>query len=126
MLAGGGPEKEKLVGMASKFGIDDNISFAGTISHDEVMGLMKQSKLLLHPSSYEGFSGVCMEALSNGAHVVSFCRAMESDINHWHIVRSKEEMKEKALELLMQCLEHDPVVISEMNETVGRMMQLYS
>ena len=99
--------------------------FTGTISHDEVLGLMQQSKILLHPSSYEGFSGVCMEALGRGAHVVSFCRAMDRDINHWHIVHNKVEMKEKTLELLSQSLDHDPVIISGMKLTVERMMQLY-
>lgn len=101
MIAGKGPEKNRLQNQIKELGLEENVSLTGELSHHEVLQLMQRTKLLLHPSSYEGFSGVCIEALSNGAHVISFCRAMKSEISHWHIVASKNEMKQKAIEILL-------------------------
>jgi glycosyltransferase involved in cell wall biosynthesis len=100
VLIGDGPERAKLEKLISDLDIENNILIAGNISHEEVLNTMQRTKILLHPSSYEGFSGVCQEALSNGAYVISFCRAMKEDILQWHIVQSRNEMIEKAIAIL--------------------------
>lgn len=125
MIIGDGPEKRKLESQIRRFGLQENIFFAGELSHNEVLERMQQSKILLHPSSYEGFSGVCLEALSMGAHVVSFCKAMNRKIEHWHIVNDKEEMKQKTLSLLQQNLEHTAVAPFLIKDTVQQLMDLY-
>ena len=108
-------------------GLEENVSLAGELPYQEVLAMMQRAKILLHPSAYEGFSGVCMEALYAGAHVISFCRAMNENIDHWYIVQSEEEMKEKILELL-----HDPgtayksVTAFPMDDTVKKIMELFS
>ena len=53
---------------------------------------MQRTKIFLHTSSYEGFSGACLEALYAGAHVISFCEPMKQKIDHWHIVKDEKEM----------------------------------
>jgi glycosyltransferase involved in cell wall biosynthesis len=126
VIVGEGPERKKLMELAEKFGLGNELQFAGELPHHEVLNLMKRSKILLHPSSYEGFSGVCVESLACGAHVVSFCRAMEYQIDHWHIVNSKEEMKHLLVKLLQQELEHKPVVVSDMKQTAMQIMDLFS
>ncbi|MEP7163295.1 MAG: glycosyltransferase family 4 protein [Ferruginibacter sp.] len=100
MLVGNGPEKEKLQTLISEYGLEDNITLTGELPYDNVLQLMQRTKLLLHPSYYEGFSGVCLEALSAGAEVISFCRAMKQEIEYWHIVEGIEEMKQKTLFIL--------------------------
>jgi glycosyltransferase involved in cell wall biosynthesis len=100
VLIGDGPERAKLEKLISDLDIENNILIAGNISHEEVLNTMQRTKILLHPSSYEGFSGVCQEALSNGAYVISFCRAMKEDILQWYIVQSRNEMIEKAIAIL--------------------------
>ena len=100
VLVGDGPEKENLRSLISIYGLQSNCTLTGELAHEKVLELMKDSKILLHPSSYEGFSGVCLEALYGGAHVISFCRAMKQEIGCWHIVESKKEMKLKALDVL--------------------------
>jgi glycosyltransferase involved in cell wall biosynthesis len=102
VLAGQGPEKEKLQRLIIQLGIKENISLAGELPYNEVMRLMRRTKVFIHPSSYEGFAGVFLEALSAGAHVISFCRSMKEEIRQWHIVNTKAEMKEKAFALLRQ------------------------
>jgi hypothetical protein len=61
---------------------------------------MERTKLFLHPSSYEAFGVVCLEALAGAAHVISFCKPMRNEIPQWYTVGTKDEMIEKALLLL--------------------------
>jgi glycosyltransferase involved in cell wall biosynthesis len=87
---------------------------------------MQRSKIFLHPSSYEGFSGVCQEALYAGAHVISFCKAMNHEIEHWHIVKDKEEMTEKAGMILRSgSAGFDPVLTYDINDSVNAVMNLF-
>ncbi|MGN6401903.1 MAG: glycosyltransferase family 4 protein [Flavisolibacter sp.] len=100
VLIGDGPEKEHLENLAKTLGLGKNIHFTGQLEHSDVLQQMQRTKIFLHPSSYEGFSGVCQEALGCGVHVISFCKAMHSEIGQWHIVLSKKEMQEKSIEIL--------------------------
>lgn len=126
VLAGKGPEREKLEKLISEKKLQNHIQLTGELSYGEVLQLMKRSRILLHPSSYEGFSGVCQEALAAGAEVVSFCRAMNREIEQWHIVSSKDEMRDKAINILSKT-DHQgkPVLTFSMNDTVNKMMSLY-
>jgi glycosyltransferase involved in cell wall biosynthesis len=108
MLIGEGPEKKSLQDLITKYDLHQNIELTGQLPHDDVLKMMQRSKVLLHPSSYEGFSGVCQEALSAGAQVVSFCRAMNYEIENWHIVTDKEEMKNKTIFILQNTDEYHP------------------
>lgn len=127
VLAGGGPEKEKLQLLIATSGLEENVSLAGELPYQEVLAMMQRAKILLHPSSYEGFSGVCLEALYAGAHVISFCKAMNENIDHWHIVQSKEEMKEKILELLYDSgTAYKSITAFPMDYTVKKIMELFS
>jgi glycosyltransferase involved in cell wall biosynthesis len=100
VLCGKGPQMNALMQMAKVLKVDNNIQFTGEMAHNEVIILMQQSRILLHPSSFEGFSTVCTEALQCSCHVISFCRAMDADIPHWHIAKNETAMYEQALALL--------------------------
>lgn len=126
VLAGEGPEREKLEKLVREKNLENHLQLTGELSYGEVLQLMKRSKILLHPSSYEGFSGVCQEALAAGAEVISFCRAMNHEIEHWHIVSSKEEMILKVIDLLSEVAHQaKPVLTFSMNDTVKKMLALY-
>jgi glycosyltransferase involved in cell wall biosynthesis len=126
MLVGDGPEKEKLQDLVTKSGLESAITLTGELPHPEVLGLMQRTKVFLHPSSYEGFSGVCLEALAAGIHVISFCKAMKQEIGHWHIASSKEEMKQKALEILQTPgIVHSPASPFLINDSVKAIMRLF-
>lgn len=125
VLAGTGPEKEKLNGLILKNGLAQNITLAGELPHIGVLELMQRTKVFLHPSSYEGFSGVCQEALAAGANVISFCKAMKQEIEQWHIVKSKEEMIQKTAALLQdRGLAYKIVIPFPVDDTVKKMMSL--
>jgi glycosyltransferase involved in cell wall biosynthesis len=126
LLVGEGPERKRLMNLVDSLGLRDNIILTGKMDHKEVMCLMQRAKILLHPSSYEGYSGVCQEALSCGAHVISFCRAANSDIRQWHIVRSEDEIVKKALALLQDASTiYQPIPFPPMAATAKQMMDLY-
>jgi glycosyltransferase involved in cell wall biosynthesis len=126
VLVGDGPEHQKLEELARALGLANNVDFVVSISHGEVLKTMQRARILIHPSCYEGFSGVCQEALSCGSHVISFCRAMNTDINQWHLVDTKEEMMETALAILCDpatC--YEPVEFQAMTCTAQQIMSCY-
>jgi len=84
VIAGKGPEKEKLELLITKLKLENNVTLSGELPYHEVLKLMQRTKVFLHPSSYEGFGCVCLEALYGGAKVISFCKPMKNEIEHWH------------------------------------------
>lgn len=126
VLCGGGLEEEKLQQQRVSLGLTSNLQLTGYLPQPEVLARMQRTKVFLHTSSYEGFGNVCIEALYAGAHVISFTRPMDAEIPHWHIVRTKEEMLEKALELLNNNgNDYTPVLPFDMNDTARSFMQLF-
>jgi len=123
---GDGAEKEKIDVLIKKYAIENNFHLGGSKKHDELLHLMQRTKVFLHPSSYEGFSTVCLEALYAGCHVISFTRAMNYNIQNWHIVNSKEEMADKALQLLNDNkLHHERVFVYSLDDIASQTMQLF-
>ncbi len=121
-----GVEKETVQSLIKELGLENNFKLLGGKPHDELMQLMQHTKVFLHPSRYEGFSTVCLEALYAGAHVVSFCDPMEGAISHWHIVNTMEEMIEKTLKILQQpSIEYSPVLVHSMDDSVKAVMNLF-
>jgi glycosyltransferase involved in cell wall biosynthesis len=126
VLCGEGPEEKRLKESVKESGLEENITFAGKKPHAEVLQLMQQTKIFLHPSSYEGFGVVCLEALYAGAHVISFCKPMKKTIDHWHIVNSEQEMVKKALEILCNPqTEYKPVLVSTIDESANSVMKIF-
>lgn len=124
-LVGKGPEKEKLSALIDRLGLQDNILLTGELPYREVLNRMQSAKIFLHPSSYEGFSGVCMEALYAGAYVISFCRPMSMDIEQWYIASSKEEMIAQAGRILQDhSLAPKSVLFCSIEETAKKMSAL--
>ena len=126
LLVGDGPEKENLIALVKKLGLEQTISIAGELSHKELLKLMQQSKIFLHTSSYEGFGIVCIEALYAGCRIISFCKPMKQDIDNWQIANDKEEMYNMALSALdqqiVQTNELFPFLISN---TVEKFVDLF-
>jgi glycosyltransferase involved in cell wall biosynthesis len=108
VLCGDGEDTERISNMHETYSLQQNLELTGMLTPRETIRIMQRSRIMLHPSSYEGFSMACYEALYAGAHVISFVKSMYQDIPHWHVVRSKEEMLQKAFELL-----NDPKLTNE-------------
>ena len=125
-LVGEGPEKEKILALIARHQLQDTIILTGEIPHPELLKLMQRAKILLHPSLYEGFSGVCQEALACGAQVISFCRAMKQEIDQWHIVNNDQEMIAVTVSLMQESsFANHPVIPFPMTDVAGKMMELF-
>lgn len=121
-----GIEKEKVQSLIDKLGLQDNFKLLGGKPHDELINIMQRTKVFLHPSLYEGYSTVCLEALYAGAHVVSFCHPMEGQIQNWHVVNTTEEMVSTTVRLLRDPLtQYTRVLVHSMDETVRAVMELF-
>ncbi|KAA2239028.1 glycosyltransferase [Chitinophaga agrisoli] len=102
VICGDGPEMEHLRAKVKELGITDNVSLIGERPHADVLRLMQQAKIFLHPSNYEGFSTVCLEALCAGARVLSFIRPMEANIPNWSIATDQAHMQALLKDMLRQ------------------------
>ncbi|WPV02491.1 glycosyltransferase [Mucilaginibacter sp. cycad4] len=126
VICGDGPEKEKLLGQIKAKQLESNITLAGELQHHEVLKMMQRSRVLFHPSEYEGFGAVCLEALYSGAEVVSFVKPMDDDITNWHIVNNMEEAWQT-----IRCILDKPdcgkknVLAYEIRDNVRRMMEVF-
>jgi glycosyltransferase involved in cell wall biosynthesis len=127
VICGKGPEKNKLQILIENLQLENSVTLIGERPHDEVLSKMQRSKLLLHPSSYEGFGAVCIEALYAGAHVISFCDPLEIPVEHWHIVADAGEMYHEALKVLNDPdTDYSSVLVSEMKTSAEKLMRLYN
>jgi glycosyltransferase involved in cell wall biosynthesis len=127
VIIGDGPEKNRLQSLIESAGMQSNITLTGELSHQDVLQWMQRGKVFLHPSSYEGFGIVCIEALCSGAEVISFVKPMHTKIENWHIVATKEEMIQKATEILaISKTDYKSIVPYTIEQTVEKMTQLFS
>ena len=125
-LCGDGEDRERIKKIIKDISLEDTIDMPGMLVPTEAIRMMQRAKILLHPSSYEGFSSACLEALYAGANVISFTKPMHHDIQNWHIVKTKDEMIKKASELLQQNrLSDDKVIVYSIEDSVKKLMQLF-
>ena len=72
MIVGDGPEMVSLKELTSKLNLNNNITFKGfTDSHNEVISLIKSSKVFVLPSTREGFGITVIEAFACGVPVIT-------------------------------------------------------
>jgi glycosyltransferase involved in cell wall biosynthesis len=71
VLVGGGPMEAHLHTEVSRLGLEGRVHFWGTVDHEQVIALMKESDLLLVPSRWEGLTAVVLEAFAAGLPVVA-------------------------------------------------------
>lgn len=125
VIAGKGPEEETLRKLIAQYQLENNIYLAGELSHEAVIHLMQGSKILLHPSAYEGFSTVCLEALASGCTVISLIKPMNQEIKNWITVSSQKQMTEASVRSLREPIEKIPVIQFTMQESVETIMRLF-
>jgi glycosyltransferase involved in cell wall biosynthesis len=102
VLAGSGPEAESLRETAAAMGLAACVRFAGQLPHAGVLHLMRAARLLLHPSEFEGYSGVCQEAIAVGTPVVSACAPGDKLPAGWQLAANPSEMIRAARAALLQ------------------------
>lgn len=79
VIVGDGPERGRLEKLARDLGLNGNIIFKGFLKeHDEVIALMKASKVFVLPSTREGFGIVALEANACGLPVITVKHEMNA------------------------------------------------
>ena len=127
MLCGKGWQLMQLQKLIVQHQLQNSILLTGEKQHEEILQLMQRTKVFLHTSNYEGFSTVCLEALYAGCHVISFINPMQHDIDHWHIVQTKEEMINKAIHILKNPeTAYTSVLPYSMDDNARAVMQLFN
>ncbi|ADN36169.1 glycosyl transferase group 1 [Methanolacinia petrolearia DSM 11571] len=72
VIVGDGPEMQRLEDMVGDLGLTGNVTFMGFLhDYDDVIAVMKASKVFVLPSSREGFGIVAIEAMACGLRVVT-------------------------------------------------------
>ncbi|HZY37685.1 MAG TPA: glycosyltransferase [Mucilaginibacter sp.] len=126
VICGKGPEIENLEALAAKLKVTDNLVFAGELPYAEVLAMMQRSKVFLHTSAYEGFGAVLAEALYAGAHVVSFCKPMDKEYRHHHVVSDTKEMNNEIVKILKNPKRgHDPVLMCTAQQVAKNVVSLF-
>jgi glycogen(starch) synthase len=70
-IVGEGPLRVELEQQVHKLGIEDQVTFAGRVSNDELPAIYAQSSVFALPSSREGLPRTLLEALACGTPVVT-------------------------------------------------------
>ena len=71
VLAGKGADSRGIRAAARRYGVEDAISFAGTVDNLELVELYAQAQVAVVPSLYEGFSFPAVQAMSCGVPLVT-------------------------------------------------------
>jgi glycosyltransferase involved in cell wall biosynthesis len=71
ILAGDGPDRRMLEGLAGSLGITSRVRFLGAQPHDEIARLLAAADVMLLPSRSEGLANAWVEALASGTPVVA-------------------------------------------------------
>lgn len=80
IVGGDGPEKERLISLASELKIENQVKFLGHLDREEVMKTMRDCHVFVLPSKVETFGIVLIEALSCGKPVISCKNGGSEDI----------------------------------------------
>jgi glycosyltransferase involved in cell wall biosynthesis len=125
-LVGDGPELTMLKDLSTRYKINKNIEFTGLLSRKDIFKLMRQSKIFVHPSKFEGSGFVFAEALSYGMNIVSFNVGYAKQSEKWFIAQDDIEFISLTKKFLSAKLNYELQNIFPISETVTKYQQLYN
>lgn len=70
VIAGAGPDRERLTGMATKLGVEDRLLFTGAVPNADLPALYAAADAMVLMSASEGLANVWVEALSCGTPLI--------------------------------------------------------
>lgn len=123
-LIGEGPERASLEALSTSLGLHDILEFTGALSHEQTQERMTQAKILLHPSEYESFGMVFIEAQQKGLAIVSLDVGLARRSEHWAIEQSVEGLTKACAEFLQTDVQATPQHHS-ISQTVAAYQQQY-
>lgn len=70
-VIGGGPDLDRLSGLAKTLGVSRYVCFTGAIEHDELVGYIGKSDIYLSNYNYSNFGKTLMEAMAGGKAIIA-------------------------------------------------------
>ncbi|MEL7424940.1 MAG: glycosyltransferase family 4 protein [Bacteroidota bacterium] len=125
LLVGEGPEKEYLIKRSKELGVQDSLELTGSIPRERVLQLLSQSRVLVHPSSYESFGFVLVEAIQQGAAVVARPVGIAPELESVQLANDREEFKQATITALQAPNEVSLVEYFQLEQIKTRYIQLY-
>lgn len=125
VIIGDGPEYDLLSKMILESKVSENIKLTGELPRDQVIDHMLESRILLHPSSYEGQGYVFLEALYCGLTIVCFKVGYLESSEKAVICDDKKEMIKNIGRLLREDFIDSPLLLKSMEETVNDFKMIY-
>jgi glycosyltransferase involved in cell wall biosynthesis len=125
VIAGSGPELQKLKSFADEKNLLKNIKFKGLLNRTDIFKLMQRSKILIHPSNFESFGYVFAEALVNGMNIVSFNVGCALEHPKWFIAKDEKDFVNISINLLSGKLNFSPYNPFQLTETVKLYAEVY-
>jgi glycosyltransferase involved in cell wall biosynthesis len=124
VLAGNGELEEEIKALIREYGLENTVSCKGRLQHHDVLELMNNSRILVHPSSYEGHSTVMLEALYSGCKVVSFLPVGSGEIGNFTLCTAIDEMKNACSQLLRSSNDYKRVTVSLMDDSAKQVKKI--
>lgn len=115
-IVGDGPEHDRLIALASDYGISERVKFLGIKSYDQVASLYKQADIFCLPTRNEGMSNTILEAMACGLPIVTTEVSGNSELvkDNGFLVRSAdiEALRKRLSQLLVD---------SELRKSMGKL-----
>jgi L-malate glycosyltransferase len=121
VIAGDGPEKDHLRRLAQQHEVDTNIRFLGFVrSNEELLGLMKASKIFTSPSIREGFGMAALEAQACGLPVVTSNSSENAvkDLVDYNTGIISDLIPEEFAESILECLQRKAMMTGDCEKVV--------
>lgn len=125
VIVGEGPELEHLNKLIEIHELQGRISLVGKQSHHKTLALLNDSKVLVHPSEYEGFGSVFAEALYAGCKALSFVNPLQRRIEGWVICEDFAEMRNAAQKLLSQNITPKRTLVNNIGNTARQIDRIF-
>jgi glycosyltransferase involved in cell wall biosynthesis len=121
-IAGEGPLRSALEEKARALGV--NATFEGRVPREQVLRLMRRSKVLLHTSKFESFGLVFAEALASGMRIVSRPVGIAEPSETWAICQEPGEMA-ASVARFQTAQDFAPQLVYPIERTVSAYRDLY-
>lgn len=125
MLIGDGPERVHLEKMAQQAGLQHNLTFTGKLPRHEVIEIMMQAKVLIHPSRFESFGYVFFEALYAGMTLVTTPVGYSAPSPKWFVASQKADWPLLVREALQNRPDGQSFIPEDMRDTALAYQRLW-
>lgn len=129
LIAGDGPFHDELERIARKIGVEDRVTFLGTVGHEKLPAIYAGADVYLSLSSFESYGITVAEALASGTPcVVRSGSALEAWADHAACVCTSSVSPNDVLEATNEARNQTPVAesIPEWSDVVDQFITLYA